>query len=134
MRLQELLSALPFYTSNKETEHIEINGLKMDHREIKEGDIFICIKGFTVDGHQFAEAAVQNGAIAIISEESLDIPSAITIVVPDTTKVLALLAAKFYDYPTHKFPLIGITGTNGKTTTTYLMEEIFKVHGEKTGL
>lgn len=134
MQLQKLLSALPFYSTNQEIENIDINGIKMDNREIEKGDMFVCIKGFTVDGHSFAKQAAQSGAVAIISEKPLDVSPAITIIVPDTTKALAILAAEFYQHPTHNFPLIGITGTNGKTTTTYLLEEIFKAHGKKTGL
>lgn len=134
MQLQELLSALPFYTTSQSIKNIEINGLKMDNRKIENGDVFVCIKGFTVDGHSFAKQAARSGAVAVIAEKPLDVSPAITIIVPDTTKALAILAAKFYHYPTHNFPLIGITGTNGKTTTTYLLEEIFKAHGKKTGL
>src|SRR5699024_8717047 len=134
MQLQELLSALPFYKANKRIENMEINELEMDHREIEQGDVFVCIKGFTVDGHRFAEQAAKKGAVAIISEKPLEFPSAITIHVSDSHKALALLAAKFYGYPTHEFGLIGITGTNGKTTTSYLLEKIFLLHGEKTGL
>lgn len=134
MLLKEILSALPFYTTNQTVENIKINGLKMDHRKIKQDDIFICIKGFTVDGHDYAEKAVENGATVVISEKVIQFKNAMNIVVPDTTRALALLAAKFYQYPTHEFPLVGITGTNGKTTTTYLIEEICKAHTQKTGL
>ncbi|MEI3610987.1 UDP-N-acetylmuramoyl-L-alanyl-D-glutamate--2,6-diaminopimelate ligase [Pseudogracilibacillus sp. SO30301A] len=134
MQLQKLLSALPFYSTNQDIKNIDINGIKMDNREIEKGDMFVCIKGFTVDGHSFAKQAAQSGAVAIVSEKPLDVSPAITIIVPDTTKALAILATEFYHHPTHNFPLIGITGTNGKTTTTYLLEEIFKAHGKKTGL
>src|SRR5690625_2520164 len=134
MQLQELLSVLPFYTVNKSTENIKINGFNMDHREVKQGDVFICIKGFTVDGHQFAEQAVHNGAVVIIAERPLEVESAVIVVVPDTSRALAMLAAKYHHYPTHHFPLIGITGTNGKTTTTYLIEKICQEHRQKTGL
>lgn len=134
MQLQELLSVLPFYTSTKQIEEITINGLKMDHRDIQPNDVFVCIKGFTVDGHQFAEQAIQKGATVIIAERPLELTSGITIIVPDTTRALAMLAAKFYHYPTHQFPLVGITGTNGKTTTTYLIDAICQTHKQKTGL
>ncbi len=134
MLLQELLSTIPAYKSNKEINNILINGLKMDHREIEQNDVFVCIKGFTVDGHTFAEQAVDKGATVIVAEQDLAINHAIVIVVPDTTRALALLATKYFNYPTERFPLIGITGTNGKTTTTYLLEEIFKEQGKKTGL
>src|SRR5690625_4406694 len=126
MHVKELLYALPFYTTNQPIKNIRINGLNIDHREIKQGNVFICIKGFTVDGHDFAHLAVQNGASLIVAEKQLKNITVPVIIVSDTTRSLALLAARFYQYPTHQFPLIGVTGTNGKTTTTYLLEEIFR--------
>src|SRR5690625_3027185 len=110
MQLKELLSTIPFYTTNQNIDEIQVNGLKMDHRKIEAGDIFVCIKGFTVDGHDFAKQAIVNGATVIIAEKELKLSGAIMITVPDTTRALALLSATYYDYPTNKFPLIGITG------------------------
>lgn len=134
MLLTDLLLALPFYSTKNTIEHMHIQHIQMDHRKIKAGDMFVCIKGFTVDGHQFAEDAVKNGATVIVAEKELDIDGAIVIQVADTTRALAMLASKFYQYPTTQFPLIGITGTNGKTTTTYILEKIFNQHQQKTGL
>lgn len=133
MELKHLLQCLPVYETIDVDLNININTLQMDHREVKQGDLFICIKGFTVDGHQFAKQAYENGAIVVVAEKKLEdhIP---TIVVPDTKRALALLAATFYNYPTNKFKLIGITGTNGKTTITYLLEKIYQTYGLKTGL
>lgn len=134
MKLKELLTVLPFYnTFGTITDQI-VNDIKMDHRLVEQGDVFVCIKGFTVDGHTFAEKAVENGATVLIAEKELNVDSALVIIVPDTTRALALLANKYYDYPTEKFPLIGITGTNGKTTITYLLEAILNHHKQKTGL
>lgn len=133
MRLESLLKILPVYQSIHLEEDLHINGLKMDHRMIESGDMFICIKGFTVDGHDFAVQAVQNGACAIIAEKDLQL-NVPTIIVPDTTQALALLAAKSHKFPTNKLNLIGITGTNGKTTITYLLEKIYEQYEEKTGL
>lgn len=134
MLLTELLSVLPFYEATDDVNDVTVNNLKMDHREIENNDVFICIKGFTVDGHDFAEQAVQNGAKVIISERDLNIANVLTVIVPNTTRALSLLAAKFYKYPTKELPLVGITGTNGKTTITYLLERIMNEHHEKTGL
>ena len=111
-----------------------INNVQMDHRNVEQGDVFVCIKGFTVDGHQFAEAAVQNGATVIVSEKEMEFADATTVIVPDTSRALAMLATKFFNYPTTKFSLVGVTGTNGKTTTTYLIERICHEHRKKTGL
>lgn len=134
MLLTELLSALPFYTSINMKNELQINNIQMDHRKIDQGDMFICIKGFTVDGHQFAEAAVQNGATVIVSEKEMEFQGATTIIVPDTSRALAILATKFFGNPTSQFPLVGVTGTNGKTTTTYLIDRICQEYRKKTGL
>src|SRR5690625_1325791 len=134
MQLKELLSILPFYETTKPIDNVQINGLKMDHREVNDGDVFICIRGFTVDGHSFAEKAIQHGATVIVSEYDLKLDSCINIIVSNTSRALAFLAAKFYDFPTRDLPLIGITGTNGKTTITYLIEQIMQKHYYKTGL
>ncbi|MGM8364224.1 UDP-N-acetylmuramoyl-L-alanyl-D-glutamate--2,6-diaminopimelate ligase [Virgibacillus sp. W0181] len=133
MKLQDIISILPFYTMQNEMDNLEINHIDTDHRKIQAGGLFICIPGFTVDGHDFAQLAVENGAVAILAEKELDV-AVPTIVVPDTTRALAMVAAKFFQFPTEKMPLVGITGTNGKTTITYLLEAIFNHHQMSTGL
>ncbi|SFD82558.1 UDP-N-acetylmuramoylalanyl-D-glutamate--2,6-diaminopimelate ligase [Lentibacillus persicus] len=133
MNLSKLLSVLPFYNVSASIEDISINQIEADSREIDEGSLFICIEGFTVDGHEFVTQAVDNGAVAILAEK--DINAQVPVIrVADTTKSMAMLAAKFYGYPTHDMPLIGVTGTNGKTTTTYLLESIFNQYNRKTGV
>lgn len=134
MKLRDLLSVLPIYQLENIHKNITINDIRMDHRQIKEGDVFICIEGFTVDGHDFAKEAFRKGASIIISERSFtdtDIPH---IIVPNTIRALALVSNKFFNYPTNDLTLVGITGTNGKTTTTYLLEKIFQQHELATGL
>ncbi|WP_312469197.1 UDP-N-acetylmuramoyl-L-alanyl-D-glutamate--2,6-diaminopimelate ligase [Neobacillus sp.] len=132
MKLQELLKSLhpivPFKGENP-----EITSIENDNRKVQKGSLFICIKGYTVDGHDFAGAAVEKGAAAIIAERPLflDVP---VVLVKDTTRAMAVLADTFYEQPTKKLHLIGITGTNGKTTTSHLIEKIFADAGEKTGL
>lgn len=133
MQLTELLSCLSFYKTSMTIEDIKIHSIQMDDRKVGNGDLFVCIKGFTVDGHDYAEKAVKNGAIAIVAEKELPL-SVPVIVVSDTTRALAMLSAKFFDNPTKKLPLIGVTGTNGKTTITYLLETIFNHYKKKTGL
>lgn len=135
MKLQKLLSILPFYKTLNEDqfEGLVLQGIEIDHRNIRKGDLFVCIKGFTVDGHDFAKQAVKNGAIAIVAEKKIDVEIP-TIIVNDTSRVLAAIATNFYKSPTRNLPLIGITGTNGKTTTTYLLEAIFNEYEQKTGL
>src|SRR5690625_4309393 len=134
MQLIKLLSSLSFYKSNKEITDITIRQLQINHEKVQQNSLFICIKGFTVDGHDFAEQAINNGAVAVITEKQLNLSKGIEVIVPNTKRALAMLAAKFYQYPTNKLKLIGITGTNGKTTTTYLLNEIFIKHHLKSGI
>lgn len=133
MKLKELLSIIPFYHADQSIENIDVTDIVMDSRQVKPGNAFVCIAGFTVDGHQYAKEAEESGAVVIIAEKEVEVNVPV-ITVTDTSRVLAMLAAKYFNYPTKEMPLIGITGTNGKTTTTYLLEEIFQMNGEKTGL
>jgi len=132
MKLQKLLEylhpILPFKGENP-----EITSIENDNRKVQKGSLFICIKGYTVDGHDFAASAINNGAVAILAERPLDLDVPV-IVVNDTTRAMAVLANAFYGQPTKKLHLIGITGTNGKTTTSHLIEKIFADAGKKTGL
>ncbi|KMJ58540.1 UDP-N-acetylmuramoylalanyl-D-glutamate--2,6-diaminopimelate ligase [Bacillus sp. LL01] len=132
MKLQQLIQNLHRYEISSEYDP-EISSIVMDSRKVIEGSLFFCIKGYTVDGHQFAKEAVANGAVAIISEKLMDLPVPV-IVVPDTMRAMAILADVFYKQPTHKLHLIGVTGTNGKTTTTHIIESIFQNHQQKTGM
>ncbi|HLS20144.1 MAG TPA: UDP-N-acetylmuramoyl-L-alanyl-D-glutamate--2,6-diaminopimelate ligase [Bacillota bacterium] len=133
MNLAELVTALPIYQTESILKHVKVNSLQVDSREVKRGDLFICIKGFTVDGHNFAKQAEKNGAVAVVAERELQL-SIPTIIVPDTTRALAKMATKFYNHPTEQLQLIGITGTNGKTTITYILEAIFQAYQQKTGV
>ena len=130
MKLQQLIQYLHRYEVSSKY-NPEISSIVMDSRKVNEGSLFFCIKGYTVDGHQFAQEAVNKGAVAIISEKPLDVPVPV-IVVPDTMRAMAILADVFFQQPTHKLHLIGVTGTNGKTTTTHIIESIFQHHQCKT--
>ncbi|MDP4085414.1 MAG: UDP-N-acetylmuramoyl-L-alanyl-D-glutamate--2,6-diaminopimelate ligase [Bacillota bacterium] len=132
MRLQELLEYLHLLIPYK-GENPEIESVENDNRKIHPGSMFICIKGYTVDGHDFAEAAVQSGAVAVLAERPLSL-SVPVIVVKDTSRAMAVIADAFYGHPTKNLHLIGITGTNGKTTTSHLIEKILADAGRRTGL
>lgn len=114
----------------------EICKVEFDSRKVSEHDLFVAIRGTQVDGHAFIDKAISQGAIAVVCE---DIPTAqvegITYVqVPDTNKALAVIAGNFYDNPSARLQLIGITGTNGKTTTATLLYEMCMEMGMKSGL
>ncbi|WP_163536715.1 UDP-N-acetylmuramoyl-L-alanyl-D-glutamate--2,6-diaminopimelate ligase [Gracilibacillus sp. YIM 98692] len=132
-KITDLIRILPTYQCQSDIETITINSIEMDHREVKQGSLFICVKGFTVDGHDYAQAAVERGAVAVISEKKMELSSPV-IEVPDTKKALPLLANQFYDQPTKQFSLIGVTGTNGKTTVSHLINEMFENASYNTGL
>lgn len=112
---------------------LEISGLTIDSRAVRKNDAYICINGTKIDGHNFAKSAVENGASLVIAERDLglDVPQ---IIVDNTRKVLGRIANNFYGNPRKNFKLIGITGTNGKTTTTYMIKNILEMAGKKVGV
>ncbi len=113
----------------------EVLEIVHDSRKIKRGSLFVAVRGFHSDGHLFIQDAVQQGAVAVIVEAwkgpQTDTP---VILVPDSRVALARLAAAFYGHPSRKLKLIGITGTNGKTTTSYLVKSIIEAAGHVSGL
>jgi len=131
MKLHTLLQALPLV--QLPAANPEITGLANDHRNVKTGFLFICIKGHLADGHHFADEAVKNGASAILAEQAVEVDVPI-ILVKDTKRALAMIADTFYGKPTQSLHLVGITGTNGKTTTSHIIEKIFQDHERTTGL
>ncbi|WP_419888563.1 UDP-N-acetylmuramoyl-L-alanyl-D-glutamate--2,6-diaminopimelate ligase [Neobacillus niacini] len=132
MKLHDLLQHLHLLVPYQGT-NPEITSIENDNRKVQMGSLFICIKGYTVDGHDFAESAVKSGAVAVLAERELPL-SVPVIIVNDTTRAMAVLADAFYQHPTKKLHLIGITGTNGKTTTSHLIEKIFSDVNRCTGL
>ncbi|MCL2419244.1 MAG: UDP-N-acetylmuramoyl-L-alanyl-D-glutamate--2,6-diaminopimelate ligase [Conexibacteraceae bacterium] len=112
---------------------VDIAGLAYDNRSVGPRDLFFCVRGFTRDGHEFAADAVAAGAAALVVDHllDLDIPQ---VVVPDVRAAMAPAAAAFYGDPTASLTLIGITGTNGKTTTAYLTRALLEADGRQTGL
>lgn len=113
---------------------VKVSGISFNSKEVKPGDVFVCISGFKSDGHEYAHEALKKGAVAIIAEKPIAGTAATTILVNNTRYVLSCMAAVFYDHPYRKFRLIGVTGTNGKTTTTYLVKSILENKGMLVGL
>lgn len=133
IRLSELIEVLPV----KEvigSDSQEIGKIEYDSREIEQGDAFVALVGANVDGHDYIGQAVANKAGCVVAERKPDIDVPVCVVVPDTREALALLAAKYYDYPSRHMKVMGVTGTNGKTTVTYLIRSIFEEHGRRIGL
>ncbi|HZO36835.1 MAG TPA: UDP-N-acetylmuramoyl-L-alanyl-D-glutamate--2,6-diaminopimelate ligase [Solirubrobacteraceae bacterium] len=112
---------------------LEISGLAHDTRDAGPGTLFFCVRGFTRDGHELAEQALVAGAVALVvdHELGLGVPE---VVVPDVRAAMAPLAARFYGDPTARLPVAGITGTNGKTTTAFLVRSLLEAAGRQTGL
>lgn len=133
MRLGELVAVLEDRSVSGDL-NLELTSLVSDSRQVKPGSLFACLKGLQSDGHHFIDQAIKSGAVALLVQQGdwSEIPSHISVIcVPDSRKALSHLSAKFYDYPSQKLTIIGITGTNGKTTTTYLSESILKEAGFK---
>ena len=114
----------------------EITSIHYRSQTVQPGGIFIAIRGFSADGHQFVDDAVSRGASAIIAERALDIGTgnAVVVKVEDSRKALAVISSRFYSEPSRKLCIIGVTGTNGKTTTTYIIEAILKKAGLNVGV
>ncbi|AKL84284.1 MurE [Bacillus atrophaeus UCMB-5137] len=133
MKLTKLLTYLTTEPSVNDFHDPDITSIEMDSREVKAGSLFVCVKGYTVDGHDFAQKAVENGASAIVAERELDVSVPVTIV-RNSQRALSVLSDAFYGQPTKQLQLIGITGTNGKTSTSHMVDEILKKAGKRTGL
>ena len=141
MKLKNLLVGIDNLKAKGNLE-IEITNLDKDSRNIKEKGLFIAIKGFKQDGHEYVQKAIENGATAVVlqsdsinTEFIKSIPENVTIIVADDTRLaLAIASCNFYDNPSRKFKLIGITGTKGKTTTSFMTKRILEKAGRKVGL
>lgn len=135
MKLVDLLQGVNYELKNGSVDR-EINYIQYDSRKIKEGDIFVCLTGFEVDGHNYANSAIKNGAKVILCEKEITVEDkdVTVLLVREGRKALATMSANYYDHPTKKLKLIGVTGTNGKTTTVYLLKSILEKEGKKVGL
>ena len=134
MKLTKLLERLT-YEVLQGNDDIEITELTNDSRKVVEGSVFVCISGAMVDGHNFVADVAAKGATAVIVEKEVEAPKHVTVIkVEDTRYALALTSAAYFGYPADELKVIGITGTKGKTTTTYMVKEILEGVGHKVGL
>lgn len=113
---------------------IEISDIVYDSRKVTKNSVFVCLKGHNYDGHEYILDAIKNGASAVVSEKYIEINDATLIVVENSRKFLAGISANFFEHPAKKMNIIGLTGTKGKTTTSFMIKSILEKYGKKVGL
>ena len=145
MELKEILSGIENLKA-KGNVNIQIRNIQTDSRQVQQGDLFVAIKGFEVDGHKYVKDALEKGTSAIlVNDESISeiaqylqetgtMEKVTVIACPDTRVAVAKCACNFYDNPSRKFKLVGITGTKGKTTTSFMVKQLLEKQGMKVGL
>jgi len=135
MLLKELLLDIKVLTSVGNQE-LEITGIEFDSRKISPGSLFVATRGTTVDGHDFIAAAIEKGAVAVVCEQMPELTAGeVTYIqVANSAEALGCLASSWFGYPSSKLTLVGVTGTNGKTTIATLLYQLFRALGNKTGL
>lgn len=133
-KLTDILKGVEIISTTGSTD-IDINTIQFDSRKVKKGDVFIAIKGTQVDGHNYVEQVIRSGAKAVVCEILPDHKENVAyILVENSSKTLGILASNFYDVPASKLRLVGVTGTNGKTTIASLLYKLFQNLGYPTGL
>lgn len=133
-KLDRLLERLDYTVAQGKTD-LDITGLAYDSRKVTEGCLFVCIKGAVSDGHAYAADAAEKGAAALLVQEEVSVPDSVTVIkVPDTRYGLALASAAWFGHPAKRLKVIGVTGTKGKTTTTYMVKSILEQAGYRVGL
>ena len=140
MKLKEILIGINDLKAKGNLD-IDVNKITSDSRSVESGDMFVAIKGFDVDGHKFVKSAIDNGAKVVLINEDMAkdtlqyiTPNVTLITAKDTREAIAICACNFYQNPSRKVKLIGVTGTKGKTTTTFMIKRILEKQGIKTGL
>lgn len=131
MKLQELLAGVELQTQCVRMD-AEVREVRYDSRAVGQGDLFVAIRGYATDGHQYIEKALAQGAVAVVCEQAPK--GAPALVVPDARRALAQIAANRFGHPAREMTMLGVTGTNGKTTVTCLVKHILEQQGHKVGL
>lgn len=115
--------------------NIQVDKIIYDSRKVDKDSLFFCVPGTVVDGHKFVGDAVEKGATVLVVEKKVEVPANITVIMVENVRLaMALISAAYFDYPADKLKVIGITGTKGKTTTTYMVKSILESAGHKVGL
>lgn len=135
MIIKDLLIDYP-YVLNQGSDSIQVRHMTYDSRKVESGSLFVCIKGFKQDGHDYIDQAVEKGACAILVQRDIpEVPGYVTVIkVDDTRKAMPWAASRFYGQPSKQVNLIAVTGTNGKTSVTYIISSILACAGRKTGI
>ncbi len=138
MKLAEIISDCEIINTRGDLS-LDVKEIKYDSRNVESGDMFIAIEGFQTDGHNFIASAIENGAsVVVMMPDKVDVSlireDIVVIVTPDTRRFMAIAACNFYNHPSRDFKLVGITGTKGKTTTSYMIKAILEKGGRKVGL
>ena len=137
MKLAGLLKDMDYQCiqGTEDISGIEVSGIVYDSRKVSEGDLFVCISGAVSDGHDFAMDAVAKGALVLVVEKPVEVPGNVIVIKAEDSRIaLAKLSAAYFGHPAEELTTIGITGTKGKTTATYMMRSILEASGIKTGL
>ena len=133
MKLTDVINGLDILNITGNSD-IDITNIQYDSRKVTQGTLFICVKGFNVDGHEFIQKAIEQGAKAFLVQEDIQIEGYTFVKVEDTRKSMAKVATNFYENPSSKMDVIGVTGTNGKTSITTFLSEILSSENKKVGL
>ena len=134
MKLSEVLQGLKFEVLQGST-GISFHDIRNDSRKVQPGDLFFCISGAVSDGHKYAQDVAEKGAAVIVVEKPVAVPDTVTVIrVENTRYAMGMISSAFYGNPSEKLKVIGLTGTKGKTTTTYMIREMLERSGIKTGL
>lgn len=133
-RVEQLLENLEYQCIQGSIE-TEVSQVAYDSRRVEPGALFVCIRGNETDGHRYAREAVEKGAAAVLAEEEIDVPARITVLkTKDTRLALAHVSSAWFGHPDRQLKIIGVTGTKGKTTTTWMIWELFRAAGYEAGL
>src|SRR6266571_2769606 len=133
VRLPELFTGIDVRLPPR-AEEVDVRALAVDSRKVGAGALFAALQGAVADGAEFAPEAVERGAAAVLSDRELDVAPAALIVAPDARRAFSQAASRFHGEPSKRMRLVGVTGTNGKTTTAYLVEQLAAARGLRTGL